>query len=158
MSLSRRSILGLALTAVMVAVVGFVALPRGSQAQTVAPVNAEDGVAIRGVDPVGYFTDGRVVQGDPAIATDWMGARWLFASEEHRAMFVANPAALAPQYGGYCAWAVAEGYTAPVDPEAWKIVDGKLYLNYSAKIQRKWQRDVPGNISRADVNWPKLKR
>ena len=157
MSLSRRSILGLALTAMAVAVAAFLALPRGSQAQSVAPVNAEDGVAILGVDPVSYFTDEAAVQGDPALHADWMGARWRFASIEHRRMFVADPAAYAPQFGGYCAWAVAQGYTAPIDPEAWKIVDGKLYLNYSTKIMRKWEKDVPGNISRADANWPKLK-
>jgi hypothetical protein len=157
MTLSRRSMLGLALTAFAVATLAVVALPRGSVAQTVPPVFAEDGVAIRGVDTVAYFTDGAVVQGDPAIAADWKGARWLFASKEHRALFVADPAAYAPQYGGYCAFAVAEGDTAPIDPEAWNIVDGRLYLNYSPKVLHKWERDVPGNISRANANWPKLK-
>lgn len=156
MPLSRRSLLGLALTAVAAAALAFVALPRGSAAETVAPVFAEDGVAIRGTDPVAYFTDGRAVQGDAAIHADWNGARWLFASDDHRALFVADPAAYAPQFGGYCAWAVAEGYTAPIDPEAWKIVGGKLYLNYSRSVQKKWQRDVPGNISRAQTNWPGL--
>ena len=156
MTVSRRSMLGLALTTVVAAALAFVALPRGLAAETVAPVFAEDGVAIRGTDPVAYFTEGRVRQGDPAIHADWMGARWLFASDEHRAMFVADPAAFAPQFGGYCAWAVAEGYTAPIDPEAWRIVDGKLYLNYSRSIQRKWERDVPGNIQRANSNWPGL--
>ena len=156
MPFSRRSLLGLALTAAAAAALAFVALPRGSAAETVAPVFAEDGVAIRGTDPVAYFTDGRAVQGDLAIHADWMGARWRFASEDHRKLFVADPAAYAPQFGGYCAWAVAEGYTAPTDPEAWKIVDGKLYLNYSRSVQKKWQRDVPGNIRRAQTNWPGL--
>ena len=157
MTVSRRSMLGFAMTAVVAAALAFVALPRDSAAETVAPVFAEDGVAIRGTDPVAYFTDSAVRQGDPAIHADWMGARWRFASEQHRAMFVADPAAFAPQFGGYCAWAVAEGYTAPIDPEAWRIVEGKLYLNYSKKIQKKWARDVPGNISRANANWPGLK-
>ena len=156
MPLSRRTVLGLALTIVIAAPVALVAVSRGSKAETVAPVFAEDGIAIRGTDPVAYFTDGRAVQGDPAIHADWKGARWLFASGDHRAMFVADPAAYAPQFGGYCAWAVAEGYTAPIDPEAWRIVDGKLYLNYSVKVQKKWARDIPGNIARAQTNWPGL--
>ena len=157
MPLSRRSILGLALTAVVAAAIAAVALPRGSVAEPVAPVFAEDGIAIRGTDPVAYFTDGRAVPGDAAIHADWMGARWQFASAEHRALFVADPAAYAPQFGGYCSWAVAEGYTAAIDPEAWKIVDGKLYLNYSVRVQKKWARDIAGNIARADANWPGLK-
>ena len=156
MPLSRRSLLGLALTAVAAAALAFVALPRGSAAETAAPVLAEDGVAIRGTDPVAYFTEGRAVQGDAAIHADWNGARWRFATQDHRALFVADPAAYAPQFGGYCAWAVAEGYTAPIDPEAWRIVDGKLYLNYSVKVQKKWARDIPGNIARAQTNWPGL--
>ena len=156
MPISRRSTLGLVLTAPAVAMIAFVALPRGSQAQPVAPVNAGDGVAILGTDPVAYFTDGAAVPGDPAISADWRGARWLFATEDHRAMFVADPAAFAPQFGGYCSWAVAQGYTASIDPEAWKIVGGKLYLNYSKKVQGKWERDIPGNIVRANTNWPGL--
>lgn len=121
------------------------------------PVFAESGLAIRGTDPVAYFTEGRPVAGDPAITHDWMGATWAFATEENRAAFAADPEAHAPQYGGFCAWAVAEGYTAPIDPEAWRIVDGKLYLNYSRRIQRRWEGDIPGNIARADANWPSLR-
>ncbi len=157
MSLSRRTMLGLALSVVAAVAVAIVALPRRSSAGPVAPVNAEGGIAIQGTDPVAYFTDGRPVAGDPAIHADWMGARWLFATAEHRALFVADPEGYAPQFGGYCSWAVAEGYTAAIDPEAWRIEGGKLYLNYSRSIQKKWERDVPGNISRANTNWPGLK-
>jgi hypothetical protein len=82
------------------------------------------------------------------------GAR--FASAAHRDAFVADPERYAPQYGGYCAWAVAHGKTAGVDPQAWKIVGGKLYLNYSKDIQRQWEEDVPGYVEKADANWPKL--
>jgi hypothetical protein len=84
----------------------------------------------------------------------WQGAAWRFASAENRERFEADPVAYAPQYGGWCAWAVAEGYTASTVPEAWKIVDGRLYLNYSRGVQRRWERDIPGNIARADANWP----
>ena len=80
----------------------------------------------------------------------------LFASAEHRERFAADPQRYAPQYGGYCAWAVSQGYTASSDPDAWKIVDKKLYLNYSKDVQKTWEQDVPGNITKADTNWPKV--
>jgi YHS domain-containing protein len=129
-----------------------VALPAGAQS-----VFTDRGLAIRGVDPVAYFSEARPVAGNPSITHDWMGATWAFATEANRAAFAADPAAYAPQYGGFCAWAVAEGYTAPIDPAAWTIVDGRLYLNYSRSVQRTWARDIPGNIARADANWPSLR-
>jgi hypothetical protein len=116
----------------------------------------EDGLALQGHDPVAYFTEGAPRAGDPAISLDWAGARWQFASPENRAAFEADPSAYAPQYGGYCAWAAAEGSLAPIDPDAWTIVEGKLYLNYSRSVQRRWEGDIPGNISRADANWPRI--
>ena len=117
-------------------------------------VFAEDGIAIRGADPVAYFTEGEYVAGSSNYTHEWAGATWQFASAENRDLFASNPTQYAPQYGGFCAWAVSEGYTAPVDPNAWKIVDGKLYLNFDARIQRRWERDIPGHIARADQNWP----
>jgi hypothetical protein len=122
-----------------------------------ADVYAERGVAIRGTDPVAYFTESRAVAGDPAITAEWGGATWRFASAANRDRFLADPAAVAPQYGGYCAWAVANGYTAETDPEAWRIVGGKLYLNYSKDVQADWETDIPGNIAKADTNWPGLR-
>lgn len=118
---------------------------------------ADRGVAIRGTDPVAYFTEGRPVQGSRAHALDWMGVRWHFASAANRDAFAADPAAYAPQFGGYCAWAVSENYTASIDPAAWRIVDGKLYLNYSRGVQRQWERDIPGRIARGAANWPALR-
>jgi len=121
----------------------------------VDPVNKTwRGVAVKGYDPVAYFTDSRAVEGSPDHQYEWNGAIWRFSSEEHRALFAAEPEKYAPQYGGYCAWAVSQGSTAGIDPRAWKIVDGKLYLNYSPKIQEKWSKDIPGNIAAADRNWP----
>lgn len=114
------------------------------------------GTAIDGTDPVAYFTEGRPVEGKSSIAHEWNGAKWRFSSEENRATFIANPEKYAPQYGGYCSWAVSQGYTASTDPEAWKIVDGKLYLNYSKSVQRRWEQNIPGNISAGDKNWPKV--
>ena len=112
------------------------------------------GTAIDGTDPVAYFTEGKPVEGSSDFTHDWNGATWRFVSAENRDKFAADPAAYAPQYGGYCAWAVAQGYTASTDPEAWSIVEGKLYLNYNKDVQARWEGDVPGNIAKADGNWP----
>ncbi len=112
------------------------------------------GLAIRGTDPVAYFKAGQPVAGKAEFEYEWGGATWRFASAENRDLFVNNPTQFSPQYGGFCAWAVAQGYTAPIDPNAWKIVDGKLYLNANRSIQRRWERDIPGHIARANSNWP----
>jgi len=151
--LSRRNAL-LALSALGLA--GIAARHAAGQATPPAAsaVNVEDGVAIKGTDPVAYFTDGRPVAGRRDITAEWGGATWRFASAANRERFLAEPERYVPQYGGFCAWAVAEGYKAPIDPRAWRIVDGRLYLNYNASIQRRWERDVPGNIARANRNWP----
>ena len=114
------------------------------------------GVAINGYDPVAYFEDGAPVEGSSDFEHEWNGAAWRFANAENRDRFAADPEAYAPQYGGYCAWAVSQGYTASTDPAAWKIVDGKLYLNYSADVQKRWQSDEAGNIAKADANWPRV--
>ncbi len=115
---------------------------------------AEKGIAIRGADPVAYFTEGTYVPGSAEFTQEWNGVTWQFATAEHRDQFASNPEAYAPQYGGFCAWAVSQGYTAEVDPTAWKIVDGKLYLNYDNNIQQKWAKDIAGNIAKANQNWP----
>ena len=117
-------------------------------------IYAEDGIAIDGTDAVAYFTQGKPVAGSPEYAHEWMGATWRFSTEENRAKFAADPEAYAPQYGGYCAYAVSEGYTASTVPDAWKIVDGKLYLNYSRGVQRRWERNIPERIEAANANWP----
>lgn len=114
------------------------------------------GTAIDGTDPVAYFTEGRPVEGSTSFTHEWNGATWRFVSAENRDKFKAAPEKYAPQYGGYCAWAVSKGYTASTDPNAWKIVDGKLYLNYNKDVQKQWEGDIPGNIAAADGNWPKV--
>jgi YHS domain-containing protein len=105
---------------------------------------------------VAYFTEGEPVEGSADHELEWNGATWRFASTANLAAFQADPEAFAPQFGGYCAWAVSQGYTASTDPTAWRVVDGKLYLNYSHNIQRRWEQDVPGNIAKGDANWPKV--
>ena len=125
-----------------------------AEAVAALAVYVEDGVAIKGADPVAYFTEDTYVQGSDEFTHEWDGATWYFASAENRDAFASEPEAYAPQYGGFCAWAVSQGNTAPIEPTAWKIVDGKLYLNYNADIQARWSEDIPGNIAKADENWP----
>lgn len=112
--------------------------------------------ALGGYDAVAYHTTGEAVRGSESITLSYQGATWRFATAENLALFEANPAAYAPQYGGHCAWAAAEGYLAQGDPNVWRIVDGRLYLNASQGINRRWLRDIPGFISQADANWPSL--
>ena len=119
-------------------------------------INTAGGAAIQGYDPVAYFTRGQPTRGNPAINTGWNGAEWRFASEANRAAFLAAPERYAPQFGGFCAYAVSEGYTATIDPRAWRIEGGRLYLNYSARIQRTWEQDIPGRVSRANGHWERL--
>lgn len=114
------------------------------------------GTAVDGTDVVAYFTEGRPVEGSSDFTHEWNGATWRFSTEANRDTFAANPEKYAPQYGGYCAWAVSQGYTASTTPEAWKIVDGKLYLNYSTSVQKQWEQNIPGHIASGDQNWPKV--
>ena len=130
----------------------FVLTPAWADKASVYQSNS--GTAIDGTDPTSYFTEGRPVAGDAGITHDWNGATWRFTSAENRDRFAAAPEKYAPQYGGYCAWAVSQGYTASTDPDAWSIVDGKLYLNYSKSVQKNWEGDVPGHIASANKNWP----
>ncbi len=113
-------------------------------------------IAMHGYDAVAYFTDGRPAKGSAQFGARWMGASWMFATAEHRDLFQKEPEKYAPQYGGYCAWAVSQGYTANGDPEAWRIVNGKLYLNYNKSVQQKWERDREARIQEGDRNWPGL--
>jgi YHS domain-containing protein len=153
MAFSRRSMLWMVPGATIAVPLGTLLLPRFAEA---ARVNADDGVAVRGTDVVAYVTEGRPVRGQAAFAHDWRGATWLFASAANRDRFAAEPDRYAPAYGGFCAYAVSEGYTAPIDPAAWRIVGGRLYLNYDRSIRRRWEQDIPGRIARADANWPRI--
>lgn len=115
---------------------------------------AEGGLAIRGTDPVAYFRAGRPTPGDRRHAVAWRGATWLFASAANREAFEMNPEGHAPRYGGYCAYALAQGALASTVPEAWTIHEGRLYLNYSVPVRTLWQEDIPGNVRAADRHWP----
>ena len=118
---------------------------------------AKDGLALDGYDPVAYFVAGAAIEGRPEFEFSWNGTRYRFATVANKEQFAAAPEKYAPQYGGFCAYAVSRGYTADVDPTAFAVVDGKLYLNYSKRVQRMWQEDVPGNIRKADANWPGIR-
>jgi YHS domain-containing protein len=147
MHLTRRLILTLAITA---------ALPIFAQSKA-DPVNKDgSGVAIKGYDPVAYFTQSKAVKGSPAFTHQWMSATWWFANAKDRDEFARNPEKYAPQYGGYCAYGVSKGHTSSIDPEAWNIVEGKLYLTYSKDAQKAWSDAIMKNIGEADRNWPAL--
>lgn len=111
-------------------------------------------LALQGYDTVAYFTVGEPTKGSADYTTTYEGAEFRFASEENLNLFLAEPAKYAPQYGGYCAWAVAQGKTAKGDARRWAVVDGKLYLNYNKGIQKKWNKDRAGFIDSGDQNWP----
>ena len=117
---------------------------------------APDGVAINGTDPVAYFTEGKPVQGLAEHSVEWKGSTWHFASAENRAAFEMNADGYAPQYGGYCAYAVSQGYTAKTVPDAWTVHNDKLYLNFSKGVRRRWLRDIDGHIASGDANWPSV--
>ena len=110
--------------------------------------------AVGGYDTVAYFTESEPVKGKDQFSYEYKGATWLFGSQENLDKFKMEPQTYAPQYGGYCAWAVAMNKTAKGDPKYWNIEDGKLYLNYNQDIQSKWVKDKPGFITKANQNWP----
>lgn len=118
---------------------------------------ADTPTAIKGYDPVAYFTSAEAVMGDSSVNMEWRGKTWLFSSRQNRDRFANAPEQYAPQYDGYCAWAMAEARKAETDPEVWKIVDGKLYLNCSRAAYDKWSRDLSANIGKADRHWLTLK-
>lgn len=113
-------------------------------------------LAVGGFDPVAYFKQGKQVEGSKSFELKHKGATWRFANAENLAAFKADPAKYAPQYGGYCAWAAANGYTAKGDPKYWKVVNGRLYLNYNGDIQAKWEKDIPALVAKGDANWPRI--
>ena len=107
-----------------------------------------------GYDVVAYFTGSGPIEGDAAFTTEYKGAQWKFSSRENLDRFVDNPPKYAPQYGGYCAYAVANNYTASGDPLQWTVHNDRLYLNYSAAVQATWTADRDNFIAQGDINWP----
>ena len=123
----------------------------------VEPINKDGkGIALKGYDAVAYFQQNHPLKGSSQFSFKWIDATWLFSSAANRDQFAADPQRYAPHYGGYCAYAVSQGHTAPIDPEAWRIIDGKLYLNYSKGVQKTGEKDTTGYIQQADQKWPSL--
>ncbi len=140
----------------VVALAGLAIVTLAWQARAADRVFIEDGYAIGGYDPVAYFTERRPLEGKPEFALEHDNATWLFATATNRDRFATAPERYAPQYGGFCAYGVAQGYKVSIEPDLWTIVDGKLYLNYSPSVQRNWEEDIPGYIAEADERWPEL--
>lgn len=123
-----------------------------------AAVNTDQqSIALHGYDPVAYFADGAPAKGSATFSATHDGAIYNFANAENLEKFKADPAAYVPQYGGFCAMGVALHKKLDGDPTVWKIVDGKLYLNVNKEVSVAWQRDIPGNLAKANEEWPQIK-
>ncbi len=148
MSLDRRTLLGLFATTPALLFAARPALAREPETfQT-------NGVAINGIDPVGYFTDAAPVPGSADHAFDYRGASWHFATAANRDAFAADPVKYGARFGGYCAYAASKGYLAPTIPEAWTVYEDRLYLNANLRARELWLQDIPGNIVKGEANWP----
>ena len=132
------------------------ALTSAAHASSPAPeINtAGSGLAVGGYDAVAYFRDGRPAKGSSLYQLSYKGAVWRFASGETLKAFQEHPDSFAPQFGGYCSWAVSQHYLAPGDPLQWKVVDGRLYLNANARAKMLWEADQAAAIKRGHANWP----
>ena len=116
----------------------------------------KSGVGIKGYDPVAYFTDNQPIKGSAQFQSDSNGVTYYFASARSKAVFDANPGKYEPQFGGFCAWAVSQGYTAPIDPNAFQVVNGRVLLQYSLSVRKQFSQDTEGNLRKADANWPAI--
>lgn len=142
---------------ILLLVVAAIAFYSCTKRAPVQPVNVTtDGIAIKGYDPVGYLTERRPLKGSPDFEYVYNGARWRFAGESNRKLFVNDPGKYMPKYGGYCAYAVSQNKIADIDPDAWTVFDGKLYLNLNKDVRNLWEKDMQKYIEMADKNWPQL--
>jgi len=116
------------------------------------------GLAIGGYDPVAYFTEQRAVRGNPKFTYQWQDVTWQFDSNSNKMLFISDPIKYSPQYGGYCAYAIAKDAIVPGDPKVWTVTDNKLYFNYSPKIEQRWLLHIQGYTARANKKWPQLKK
>ena len=120
-------------------------------------IYAKEGIAVSGYDVVAYFKEAKPVKGIATNSVTYKGANWIFSSKENAELFKANPEKYEPEYGGYCAFGCSRGYKAKTSPDAWTIVDGKLYLNYNTDVRDTWNKDQQGYIKKADANWINIK-
>lgn len=159
----KQSIWG-RLVLLLIRVLGVAALVASAAASAAPPINTlksgffggRTDTAILGYDPVAYFTEGKPVKGQDSVAYDWMGAKWKFSTQAHLDLFKASPEKYAPQYGGYCAYGVTQDNLVSIEPDKFKIIDGKLYLNYDTAVQATWLKDPAGYIKQADAKFQSL--
>lgn len=118
----------------------------------------KNGVALDGYDPAAYFLSGKAVPGDRGISAEYHGSLFYFSSIENRDKFMTAPENFVPQFGGFCAYGASRGYKAKIDPTAFSVVNGKLYLNYDAKVQSIWSKDVAGFVMQAESKWPEVEK
>lgn len=157
-ALSRRTWLTLFATVAVVLAAAVFTRPFANAAGPINTLDSPSGAAIKGYDPVAYFVAGRPLPGRPEFSLDHGGARWQFSSAENKRLFEMDPARYLPAYGGYCAFGVAQGYLVKIEPDAWAIRDGRLYLNYDRAVQRQWEADPAAYIKTADTKWPGLNK
>lgn len=129
-----------------------------TQAQKSSEYNQEKGIALQGFDPVAYFESSKPVEGTKEFSVTHNGVVYQFSSEKNKTLFLSNPIQYEPQYGGYCAYGMSNGYKAPIEPEAFTIVDGKLYLNYNLKVKEMWLKEQSARIEKANKNWEEVKK
>lgn len=156
MKTTFRHLLHRAVVLTLAGVIGIIVTNRAfAQGKTLINVD-KSGLAVQGYDVVAYFTDGKPVKGSAQFASSHGGGTYHFASAEHKASFDKEPAKYAPQFGGYCAWAVSKNSLAKIEPDAFQVVNGRLLLQYDKSIREKFSKDTPGNLAKADGNWPGL--
>jgi hypothetical protein len=155
MSTKLRRAIGISVLATVVGLMGCATTPgKIWEDKPVSAIDARAGEGLEGYDVVAYFTDHQPVKGSDAYTSVWHGVTWKFASAAHRDTFVSDPVHYAPQYGGYCAYAVSQGTTVHGDPKQWAIVDQRLFVNNNPVAKKLWQADRSRNIRVGDVNWP----
>ena len=145
-------------TAVVLALGSFTPAEAQNQVNTTAGMTlAKAPLALHGYDPVAYFTEGRARIGKDAFIAAHDGAAYRFVSQANKEKFEQNPEQYVPQFGGFCAYGVSVGAKFDGDPTLFKVVNGKLYLNLNPDIQKTWQKDVNGNIAKAEQNWTRIR-
>lgn len=157
MMITRRLALSSALALPVVSLLSRTA-GAGAVVAAIPQVYTREGLAVSGYDSVAYFRDGRLVPGISGYRLKWRGAVWQFASAEHRQAFEMDPKAYAPQFGGYCAYTVAEGRPRKAEPDLWTIHAGRLYLNHDATLQKLWRQDMERYIAAAEKNWAQIEK
>lgn len=140
---------------ILIAFIAFLGIAQAKAQKS--EIFAPGGKAIKGYDPVAFFTESKPVKGADSLSYQWKQATWLFASRKNLEAFKSDPDKYAPQYGGYCAYGLSQGHKAPTQTDTWTVVNDKLYFNYNSKVKELWVKDQPNLIKTADEKWPAIK-